>query len=259
MSSNYCVYMHTTPSSKRYIGITCQKLNHRWRNGEGYKRCVAFYKAVQKYGWENIKHEVLLTGLSLSEANKAEKYYIEKYNTHNKHYGYNCTEGGEGVSGWKPNEEQREKNRQSKIKQWQDPDMRARLTKERQQRGANPKERERMKQLANEMWQDPEMRNKLEEHLRELAYDETLREKRSEKMKQHWTENSERFMKNRQYKTGAENKCSKPVRCIDTGKVYANARIAEAETGISYKGISGCANGRQKTAQGTRWEFAETA
>ena len=256
MSGKYCVYMHTTPSGKRYVGITCQQLNQRWRNGKGYKRCVGFYRAIQKYGWDNITHEILLSGLSLDEANQAEKDYIAEYKTNDKNYGYNCTDGGDGVSGWKPTNEQREKNRQAKLKQWQNPEMRASLTKERQQRGATPEERERLRRMLVKNWGTPETRAKLVEHLREIASDETRKKQHSEQMKQLWIECPERFMKNRVYKTGAEHKCSKPVRCIDTGVVYVNAREAERQTGISYKSISSCVNGKIKTTKGTRWEYA---
>lgn len=255
MNKKYCVYMHTSPSNKRYIGITCQSTDERWRNGDGYKRCTGFYRAIQKYGWGNIKHEVLLSNLSFEEATSAEKDYIKKYKTHNKYYGYNCTDGGEGVCGWKANEEQREKNRQAKLKQWQNPEFRTKLTIERQQRGATVEEKERLKQMSIAQWGNPQMRARLTEHLREIAQDESCKKVRSQKLKELWIENPERFMNNRQYKTGVENKTSKPVRCIDTGIVYANAREADRETGISYKSISNCANGKQKATKGTRWEF----
>lgn len=36
-NKKYCVYMHTSPSEKRYIGITSQSPEARWRkNGAGY-------------------------------------------------------------------------------------------------------------------------------------------------------------------------------------------------------------------------------
>ena len=65
---DYKVYVHTAPNGKRYVGITRQKLNRRWRYGEGYKRCVYFYKAIKKYGWDNITHQVLVDGLTKSQA-----------------------------------------------------------------------------------------------------------------------------------------------------------------------------------------------
>ena len=34
---NYKLYVHISPSNKRYYGITCQeKCEYRWQNGKGY-------------------------------------------------------------------------------------------------------------------------------------------------------------------------------------------------------------------------------
>lgn len=39
--------------------MTCQKPERRWRDGDGYRECVAFYGAIQKYGWENFLTKLL--------------------------------------------------------------------------------------------------------------------------------------------------------------------------------------------------------
>ena len=62
------VYKHTSPSNKVYIGITSQKPIYRWRNGLGYNTQQYFWRAIQKYGWENFTHEVLFEGLSIEDA-----------------------------------------------------------------------------------------------------------------------------------------------------------------------------------------------
>lgn len=36
--NNYCVYKHTSPSGKVYVGITKLKPKYRWNNGKGYTR-----------------------------------------------------------------------------------------------------------------------------------------------------------------------------------------------------------------------------
>ena len=56
--NDYIVYMHISPSNKKYIGITKQEPNRRWRNGQGYKGQV-FYNAIEKYGWKNIQHIIV--------------------------------------------------------------------------------------------------------------------------------------------------------------------------------------------------------
>ena len=56
---NYCVYKHTSPSNKVYIGITSQEPERRWQNGYGYATQQLFWRAIQKYGWDNFKHEII--------------------------------------------------------------------------------------------------------------------------------------------------------------------------------------------------------
>lgn len=91
----YSVYIHTTPNGKKYIGITTQKPEDRWINGLGYKKNTHFYRAIKKYGWNNINHEILFVNLLESEATEIEKELIKKYKTMNPNYGYNSTSGGE--------------------------------------------------------------------------------------------------------------------------------------------------------------------
>lgn len=89
--------MHTSPSMKRYIGITSQDPRKRWKSdGSGYKDQPLFWRAIQKYGWDNFKHEILLTNETLEYACSVEKYLIKHYKTYDSAYGYNLTLGGEG-------------------------------------------------------------------------------------------------------------------------------------------------------------------
>lgn len=46
---DYCVYKHTLPNNKVYIGITKQIPSLRWANGRGYKHSNYFYNAILKY------------------------------------------------------------------------------------------------------------------------------------------------------------------------------------------------------------------
>ena len=95
IQNNYTVYKHTTPSGKTYIGITSKKPEERWLNGRGYKRNNHFWHAIKKYGWDNIQHEILATGLTREEAGNAEKLYIAICESNNPEKGYNLTDGGE--------------------------------------------------------------------------------------------------------------------------------------------------------------------
>lgn len=103
MEKTWCIYCHTNIiNGKRYIGQTSQSLDKRWQNGFGYREGTYIRKAIDKYGWENFKHEILEEGLTLNEANEREQYYIQLYKSYDAEYGYNLTMGGRnGV----PNEE----------------------------------------------------------------------------------------------------------------------------------------------------------
>lgn len=100
---SYCVYIHTAPNNKRYVGIS-QNYIKRWKNGIGYKKNKHFYSAIEKYGWDNIKHEIVAEGLSLAEAEQMEIELIKKYQSNNREFGYNKAEGGKVNRGYKLSE-----------------------------------------------------------------------------------------------------------------------------------------------------------
>ncbi len=90
-----CVYKHTAPNGKCYIGITSTSLKRRCGNGSGYYKNEYFTKAIKKYGWENFTHEILFDNLEQEEAERIERELIKKYSSNDKRFGYNITDGGE--------------------------------------------------------------------------------------------------------------------------------------------------------------------
>lgn len=105
----YCVYMHTCPNGKVYIGITGREPLKRWNNGYGYMGNKHFFSAILKYGWENIAHKVICEGLSKEEACAKESEYIKLYESNNPANGYNNTCGGEGLAGYNHTDETKSK------------------------------------------------------------------------------------------------------------------------------------------------------
>ena len=91
---DYKVYKHTFPNGKVYIGITRLKTWQRWSGGHGYKNQPLMWKAIQKYGWKNIKHEVICANLTKAEAEAMEIETIRAYSANNRRYGYNIDNGG---------------------------------------------------------------------------------------------------------------------------------------------------------------------
>lgn len=114
---NYTVYMHVNKiNGKKYIGITKQKPEERWKNGNGYKPTSHFRHAIDKYGWSNFDHIILFTNLSSEEASKKERELIQQYNTTNHLYGYNNSNGGEIAFTYKHSEEAKQKMSESAKK-----------------------------------------------------------------------------------------------------------------------------------------------
>lgn len=91
MEENYSIYKFTFSDGKVYIGQTNKPVEERWRKGEGYKGQDVYVPIILD-GWDNIKKEILHSGLTLVQANKLEKFYIKKFNSEIN--GYNGNSGG---------------------------------------------------------------------------------------------------------------------------------------------------------------------
>ena len=104
------IYMVTSPSGKRYVGITTKTLARRKsvhlsaakRGGKNI-----FYNAIRKYG-DALKWSVVAEGEFDREfLAMAEQEAIKHYKT--KHPdGYNMTDGGEGTHGLSPSQHQKD-------------------------------------------------------------------------------------------------------------------------------------------------------
>jgi len=94
--NNYCVYCHTFPNGKKYVGLTSKGVKKRWLNGRGYSKNhqrTMFY-AIEKYGWGNIIHEIIEYGLSKTQSEQLEIKLIAQYKSNEIEFGYNLTSGG---------------------------------------------------------------------------------------------------------------------------------------------------------------------
>lgn len=239
MGNKYCVYMHTSPSGKVYIGITSQNPERRWRSGRGYfprggKENSHFANAIQKYGWDNFKHQILYDGISKEEACEKEIQLIKEHKAQDPQYGYNELSGG-NLSLSNCSKAVKEKMRNSAIKKWQRDEYKASHTGENHWTSGgkySEKAIEAMRKATTGMKRTPEQV-------------EALREK-GRKQKRLY---------------GAENKHSVPVICMtETGefvKRYAGLSQAYRETGVWTQNISKACHGIYKTAGGYKWRFED--
>lgn len=129
----YTVYVHILPKSisdyewdKYYVGITKLKVEQRWRHdGSGYKGCLLFHRAIQKYGFDAFEHEIIASNLTEDEAKKMEIALIRELRSNDKRYGYNMTGGGDGSLGMPCPEKARKAASERFKKYWEDPEFRA--------------------------------------------------------------------------------------------------------------------------------------
>ena len=88
----YCVYKHTSPSGKSYIGQTNNYKSRCNQHKSKSNGCVAFSNAIKKYGWDNFEHIILEQCSNANSANEREIYWIKHVDSFNN--GYNLTPGG---------------------------------------------------------------------------------------------------------------------------------------------------------------------
>lgn len=165
----YCVYKHTSPNGKAYIGLTKDYKQRCKRHQMENNGCRAFSSAIQKHGWGNFQHEILLFGLTKEEAVRHEKTCITLHKTITPG-GYNLTTGGEhpvvsdetrerqskALSGLKRTPKQIEKIRKAKLGTKATAETKAKLSEAQRGRKHSPETREKMRQSATGRKMSPE-------------------------------------------------------------------------------------------------------
>lgn len=236
----YTVYKHTTPSGKVYIGITKQKPEQRWNNGNGYKNNEHFHRAILKYGWENIEHEIICQApMSAEQAGAVEKSLIELYDSTNPDKGYSNSIGGEyGALGVHRSAEARRKMSES-------------------MKGANHPNYGKHRSA--------ETRRKLSESHKGKHLSHETRRKLSESLKgannpnygKHLSDETRRKIS--ESLKGNISPCRKQVMNIETGEKYASADDAAIAIGRkSADAVARVCRGERKTAGGYHWIYTDT-
>lgn len=143
--NKYCVYIHTAPNGKKYIGITQQNPLRRWQKGNGYRENPYFTSAIKKYGWDGFEHSVIAENLEKTKACDLEQYYIALYQTTDREKGYNISTGGEyGATGSKRNKEQKERFAKITAELWRNKEYREKNLKARKEYVCTEEHRENL-------------------------------------------------------------------------------------------------------------------
>ena len=227
--SSYFVYKHTTPSKKVYIGITGQcDPNRRWQNGVGYRTQPYFSRAIEKYGWGRITHEILFSGLTKEEAEAKEIELIAKYQSTDPRYGYNCENGGNCIG-------THSETTRKKISQ-------AQMGKKNHMYGKHSWSYG--KKMSAELCE----KNRLA-HIGLPAANKgkPMSEEQKAKLRKPKTD---------EHKKKLSEAKSVAVICIETGERFDSGKAAGEAKGISRGSIAYVVKGKRKTAGGYHWKYA---
>lgn len=226
VDKKYCVYRHTSPIGKVYIGVTSITPERRWENGHGYKYNTHFWNAIVKYGWDNFSHEILYAGLTREQAFSLEKELIYQYESTNPRYGYNVTEGGcGGLCGVRISEETRIKKSESAKRSWEKPERRAFVRK-----GCVsyvPQRRLKASETGKAVWADPIKR----QHIIEGMHS-----------------GGQKYRRQRVAQLTLDG---------DFVKIWPSMCAIEKELGIRTGKISECCRGKRSSVKGYIWMLAE--
>lgn len=247
----YTVYEHITPSGKKYIGITSQEPEVRWKNGHGYKDNPYFYRAIERYGWDNIEHRIICTGFSKEAAEAMEIALIDMARSADRRFGYNIAPGGNAPS---PSEETRAKTSRSMCEYWSDAE-----NKEKQKKAMRGVKRsaaacENISKAQKKRFENPAECEKISARQKGKTRTQEAKEKTSESLKRFYADekNLERLRATREI---SNRKLARPVVCVESGKRYEAVIDAEKETGIAHQNITKVCRGKRPMAGGLHWEY----
>ena len=119
------IYKCTFPNGKVYIGQTSRKFEIRKKehtkdsfNVKTSLYNIPFYRAIRKFGVDNLMWDIIDNSHNIDELNKKEIFWIHYYNsyTHSKNSGgYNSNLGGGSNSGYKATDSTKSKIRESGL------------------------------------------------------------------------------------------------------------------------------------------------
>ena len=237
----WIIYMYTFPNGKRYIGKTCQTLKQRQGSTEfiSYKVCPVLWRAIQKYGVENIQQEILFENYMPDDyASRLEMLCIALFKTNcnryrNPQYGYNVTDGGEGSSGCSPSEETREKIRIAHIGKKASEETKKRMSKSQRKRRINSE---------NNPFYGKHHSEETKEKLRKASTGRHHTEEAKEKI-------SKRI-------SGYNNYQATAVYCVELNRVFFTLSEAQNETGADRHMVKWCCDGEREIVKNYHWRYA---
>ena len=211
-----------------YVGKTKFPLEERFRQHINDARThhdnTIIHNAMNKYGYENFKIDIVEDNIPLEQLNEKEKLYIEKLKSHKRHGNYNLTDGGDGGPTW------------------------TKLTKTE----------------VEEIWNillyspDPVFHDDIAKQYNVDCSTISAINRGVYWYNSDFTYPLRKTKKHHKHKMiGKENPKSRAVLCVELHKTFESIRLANAFFNVKQSHICGCCRGDRKTALGYHWKYIE--
>lgn len=238
MNDNYCVYKHTGPDGKSYVGMTKHgsNPNKRWQNGQKYKECTSFNIAIERFGWEAFSHDILASNLSKEEAEECERFWILTLRSDDPERGYNLDSGG--VVGKRHSDETIEKISLSHV-------------------GMKTSEETKQKLREIALSRPPmsqETKGKISKANKGYKHSKEEREMRRIRATGHFV--SEETRKKIGQRELGNKKRAKKVVCVETGQVFESAMDASRFLGKKHNAVVSCIHAKCACC-GYHWKYVD--
>ena len=220
----YCI--ENLVNHKKYIGQS-KNISDRWRRhiyalNLGTHENDYLQKSWAKYGQGRFSFSVL-EECGETQLDDKERYYIEKYDTINREYGYNLKSGGQDVNSY--TDEVKNRIRKGVKASYDDPNRRM-----------------IQKENALKQWADPSIKQKI------LGENNGM-------YGRHHTEESKRKISEKKMGTVSWRRNTTPVLCVELGNTYQDATAAGKELSLDGSCILKVCKGERHTCGGYHWKF----
>ena len=198
MSYGY-IYKITFPNGKCYIGLTNRTIEQRWKEHNkdakaGNMRCL--FASLRKYNMVDTFQMIEIdTAETEQELCEKEIAHIEIHNSHYiRGYGYNMTDGGDGVFGYSHTDETKERLRTLSLKQFESTEARQKMSEiKKKYYKDNPEARQKISEVQKKYHKDnPEAGQKHSEVMKKRYEDPNSRQILSEAQKKRYEDPEER-------------------------------------------------------------------
>lgn len=216
-----------------YVGKTTRSLEERTAEHLRNSRTSYIDRAIRKHGWKNFSVEIIETCETLEQLNEREKFWIREFNC-KKPNGYNLTDGGEGIPGYKA-----------------PPELSARLSVQRKGKKVTPEQSAKISaKLTGREFTDEHKANISAAKMGHSVPDET-------RAKLAIAKTGKKDSVETRAKKSASAATKRPVRCVETGEIFPFMKDAMAWAKISRHVLRKACLNENYIAGGYHWQYAD--